>query len=257
MSSKTMAKEKQSSELPSLITSLPQDIIVDILSRISRFEYPILSLVCKHFWSTVTSPEIFARRSLSRRTEHCLYVVLCCQKKTRNQKCIYILREKKTNGDSPNLVLIPSLPPVPMYVNFVAVGSKIYAFGRRSDYEKKTLSVDCGSHTVQPFPSMPVHVNRIVTGIIEERIYGVGCRFSKDWERVMVVFDTKTQTWEPGMVSVEKEGIMNGCEVMVGKMYTRNHANSFVYDPKESKWEKEEMLNLHVWENACVVLLGL
>ncbi|KAJ4907401.1 F-box/kelch-repeat protein [Raphanus sativus] len=95
-----MAKEEQSSEPPSLIKSLPQDLIVEVLSRISRFEYPTLSLVCKHFQSIVTSPGIFSRRSLLGRTEHCLYVVLCCQK-NRNHKRIYILRKKKTNGDSP------------------------------------------------------------------------------------------------------------------------------------------------------------
>ncbi|KAJ4907400.1 F-box/kelch-repeat protein [Raphanus sativus] len=139
-----------------------------------------------------------------------------------------------------------------MYVNCVAVGSKIYVFGRMSDYEKKTLSVDCGSHTVQLFPSMPVHVGCLVADIIEESTE-LDVSFSEVWERVMVVFDTKTQTWEPGMISVDKEGIIYGCVVMANKMYTRNHAGSFVYDPKESKWEKEEMLNLHEWVNACVI----
>ncbi|CAN6813474.1 unnamed protein product, partial [Brassica oleracea] len=248
-SSKTMAKEEHSSQTPSLITSLPQDAIVDIFARMSRFDYPTLSLVCKHFRSIVTSPEIFTRRALLGRTEHCLYVVLCLQNRTR----IYILRKNKTNGDTP-LVLIPSLPAMPMYLNFVAAGSRIYAFARKSDYEMMTLSIDCGSHSVQPFPSMPTHLNLIVAGIIEGRIYGVGCRFSsEEWERVMVVFDTKTQVWEPGMISVMKEGFICGCVVMADKIYTRDYANSFVYDPKENKWEKDEMLNLHKWENACVV----
>ncbi|KAG2296830.1 hypothetical protein Bca52824_043499 [Brassica carinata] len=244
-----MAKEEHSSQTPSLITSLPQDAIVDIFARMSRFDYPTLSLVCKHFRSIVTSPEIFTRRALLGRTEHCLYVVLCLQNRTR----IYILRKNKTNGDTP-LVLIPSLPAMPMYLNFVAAGSRIYAFARKSDYEMMTLSIGCGSHSVQPFPSMPTHLNLIVAGIIEGRIYGVGCRFSsEEWERVMVVFDTKTQVWEPGMISVMKEGFMCGCVVMADKIYTRDYANSFVYDPKENKWEKDEMLNLHKWENACVV----
>ncbi|CAH8389448.1 unnamed protein product [Eruca vesicaria subsp. sativa] len=250
MSSKIMAKEEPSLESPSLIMLLPHDVMVGILARVSRFDYPTLSLVCKRFRSIVTSPEIFTRRSLLGRTEHCLYVVLSLQ----NRKHIYILGKNKTNGDSP-LVLVPSLPAMPMYVNCVSVGSRIYAFARRSDFEMMTLSIDCGSHTVQPFPSIPEYVNCTGgTGIIEGRIYGVGCRFVKDyWERVMVVFNTKTQLWEPGMISEEKEGIMCGCVVMADKIYTRNSTNSFVYDPTESKWEKDEMLNLHKWENACVI----
>ncbi|KAF3579317.1 hypothetical protein DY000_02034900 [Brassica cretica] len=40
-----MEKEEQSSELPSLTASLPHDLVVDILARVSRSDYPALSLV--------------------------------------------------------------------------------------------------------------------------------------------------------------------------------------------------------------------
>ncbi|CAH2034366.1 unnamed protein product [Thlaspi arvense] len=35
------------------MTPLPEDVILDILARVSRFDYPILSFVSKHFRSLV------------------------------------------------------------------------------------------------------------------------------------------------------------------------------------------------------------
>ncbi|KAH0886540.1 hypothetical protein HID58_062636 [Brassica napus] len=40
-----MEKEEQSSEPPSLTASLPHDLVVDILARVSRSDYPALSHV--------------------------------------------------------------------------------------------------------------------------------------------------------------------------------------------------------------------
>ncbi|CAA7037995.1 unnamed protein product [Microthlaspi erraticum] len=69
-------EKEQSSKPRSLITSLPEDIIIDIIARVRRCDYPTLSLVCKHFRSLVTKPELYARRSLLGCTENCYYVVL-------------------------------------------------------------------------------------------------------------------------------------------------------------------------------------
>lgn len=40
---------------------------------------------------------------------------------------------------------------------------------------------------------------------------------------------------------------------MADKLYTRDSLSSFVYEPKESTWKKDENLNFHKWKNACVV----
>ncbi|KAF2605259.1 hypothetical protein F2Q70_00025423 [Brassica cretica] len=77
MFSKIKAEDEKSSESPSsLILSLPEDVIIDILARLSRFDYPKLSLVSKYFQSLVASPELYARRSLLACTEDFVYVVL-------------------------------------------------------------------------------------------------------------------------------------------------------------------------------------
>ncbi|CAA7058319.1 unnamed protein product [Microthlaspi erraticum] len=101
MSSKKLRAEKEQSS-----PSLPEDVIVDILARVPRCNYPKLSLVSKHFRSLVASREIYARRSLLGCTEHCLYAVLSNKDSCYPQ--LYILR-RKANGDQ-GLFLIPHCP---------------------------------------------------------------------------------------------------------------------------------------------------
>uniref|UniRef100_A0A0D3BTM2 F-box domain-containing protein n=1 Tax=Brassica oleracea var. oleracea TaxID=109376 RepID=A0A0D3BTM2_BRAOL len=109
MSSKTRADNEESSEPLSPITSLPDGIVVDILARVPRHDYPTLSLVSKQFRSLVTSNEIYVRRSLLRCTENCLYV-LVSNSGTPNDG-LYILRQK-ANGHR-CLVHISSLLDLP------------------------------------------------------------------------------------------------------------------------------------------------
>ncbi|CAH2060011.1 unnamed protein product [Thlaspi arvense] len=248
-----MGKE-QSFGPPSLMTSLPEDIIVDILARVSRCNYPTLSLVSKHFRSLVASPEIYARRSLLGCTEHYLYFVL--YDRDNGYHRWYILNWK-ANSNS-RFVLIPSLPHIPYDGSFVAVGSRIYVFGGTNKHNMTTsaLTIDCRSHTVQPLPSMPVPLYYATADIINGRIYVVGNRNYYHREKTMVVFNTETQTWEePAIIEpdIELDYMDYGCVVMADKLYTRDVHNSFVYDPKKNKWETDEMLDRKVWNNACVV----
>ncbi|CAA7037993.1 unnamed protein product [Microthlaspi erraticum] len=246
-------EKEQSSEPPSLITSLPEDLIIDIIARVGRCDYPTLSLVSKHFRSLVSSSQLYVRRSLLGCTEHCLYVLL------RNteiwDKRWYILR-RKPNGDC-RLVLIPSLPTMPRCGSFVAVGSKIYVFGgiNLHNLARRELSIDCRSHTVQTLPSIPIHMDNIVADVIDGKIYVTGYSYI-DRREVMMVFNTESLMWE---TEVRKPEIELGNRqpsyvvVMGDKMYMSYTQNGFVYDPKESTWEKDEMLYSKRWEGACVV----
>ncbi|KAG2326798.1 hypothetical protein Bca52824_009526 [Brassica carinata] len=251
MSSKTRSTKEQSSEPPSLIPSLPEDIIVEILARVGRCYYRKLSLVSKHFRSLVTSHELYARRSLLGCTEHTLYVVIYNKEKLNHQ--FYVLG-RKANGNH-SLVLIPSLSNMPRMGRFVAVGSRIYEFNRLN-----SISIDCRSQTVHLLPNMNVTMTSVsVADIIDGNIYVTGyC--NNPLKQVMTVFNTETQMWEPKKTTPETmDGYMmwpGDCVVMAGKMYMRDDINSFVFDfdPKESKWEaNKKMLNMFKWEDACVV----
>ncbi|KAJ4891361.1 F-box/kelch-repeat protein [Raphanus sativus] len=237
-----------------IIPSLPEDVIIDILARLSRFEYPKLSLVSKHFRSLVVSPEIYARRSLLASTQHCLYVavydIYSC-----SFNHWYILCRKA--NDSHCLVRAPSTIPFTCYPeSSVAVGSRIYVFGG-IDHKNMTtnaLSMDSRSHTVEPLPSIPVPLVCKFACFIDGKIYVIG--YSPYPEKVMLVFDTETQKWEHVMTTPEMNKALTrsyAYVVMADKICIMDCYGSYVYDPKESKWETDYMPNSTYWENACVV----
>ncbi|CAN8315394.1 unnamed protein product [Cochlearia groenlandica] len=57
-----MTEKKQPSEPPSSLTSLPEELIVDIIARVQIWNCPTLSLVSKQFRSFLDSREVYARR---------------------------------------------------------------------------------------------------------------------------------------------------------------------------------------------------
>ncbi|ESQ38681.1 hypothetical protein EUTSA_v10029470mg [Eutrema salsugineum] len=209
--------EKQSREpQPSLIMSLPDDIIVDIVARVPICYYPTVSLVSKSLRSLVASPELYTRRSLLGFAEHCLYVILY-NYNTKNYR-FYILRRKVHSNC---LVIIRSFPCMPCSASFLTVGSKIYVVDSSS-----SLSIVCRSHTVQPISHIPMCVYNKVAGIIDGKIYVIGDWW---WKRV-TVFDTETQMWEPKMIKPDMElgnTLLIEGVVIEDKIYMRDFEDSF------------------------------
>ncbi|CAH8282478.1 unnamed protein product [Eruca vesicaria subsp. sativa] len=233
-------------EPPSLITSLPDDVLLDILARVPRCNYPTLSLVSKHFRSLVVSREIYSRRFLLSCTENFLYVLVKGILRDR----LYILHQKAS------LVHISSISDMPDCESFVGVGSRIYMFGGIFYTSSKAFSIDCRSHTVQPIPDMPIPMSCTVADVMDSKIYVFGYCSVKSM--VMVVFDTRTQMWESGLIKPDIVAMSTwevGCMVvMADKIYINDNWKSYVYVPKESKWETDEMLDSKTWDdNPCVV----
>ncbi|XP_009141423.1 F-box/kelch-repeat protein At4g38940 [Brassica rapa] len=249
MTSNVRRKNKQS-----LIMSLPEDVIFDILARVPRCEYPTLSLVSKQLRSLVTSPEIYVRRSLLRVTEPCFYALFY---DSRSRNCRWHIIHRKANGNR-CLVLIQSLPAMNNVASFVAVDSRIYVFGGSDDHTKYyALSIDCRFHTVEHLPKMPVPMSNTIADIIDGRIYVIGDHYYDKSKKVMLVFNTETQLWEHGTIKPNIEfgySPPSSCVAMADKiLYINDYHKSYVYEPKKSKWEKEEMLSSNKWRNACVV----
>ncbi|EFH41493.1 hypothetical protein ARALYDRAFT_330849 [Arabidopsis lyrata subsp. lyrata] len=227
------------------MTSLPDDIIVDIIARVPRTCYPTISLISRRFRSIIASPELYTRRSLLRCTEHCLYALIYNPKNGHYHW--YILRRRK------GFILIPSLPIMHTHGNSVALGSKIYVYSNR--VTSSVLTIDCTSNTVQPSFNIPKAMGETVAGIIDGKIYVIG-ELAPLRLRVMVL-NTEKQMWETAEMTkppgLKTGHLWSGCVVMEGKIYMRDLDNSFVYVPKEKKWEMEEMLNSHKWKYACVL----
>ncbi|XP_018443571.2 F-box/kelch-repeat protein At4g38940-like [Raphanus sativus] len=247
--------EEQPSSDP--ITSLPEDVAFDILARVPRRDYPRVSLVSKLFRSLiVSSPEIlYARRSSSGCAEHCLYVSV------RNLVNGVDRFYTRSIGHYHRLVLIPGLPVLPRRGSVVAVGSMIYVFGGFyvDDWKvtSSAFSIDCRSHTVQPLPNMPLPMCDTVAYYMDGRIYVIGPEdLTSESKKVVVVFNTETQTWMTTTTKpagMEIRNLRTDEVLMGGKMYMRDRRKSFVYEPKESKWETDEVLASKEWGRACGV----
>ncbi|KAG2326533.1 hypothetical protein Bca52824_009261 [Brassica carinata] len=243
MLSKTKAEDEKSSEAPTslILTSLPEDVIIDIFARSSRCDYPTLSLVSKHFRSLIASPDLHARKSLLACTENCLYVALF----DVNSPSLYhwYILSRKANG-SHCLLRAPSTIPFMYYPeSSVAVGSRIYVFGGVTNMTTNAFCMDCRSHTVTPLPSIPVAMICRFAGFIDGKIYVIGCWYH-DRKSVMVVFDVETQKWEHAMIKPEMEAALR----ITYAAY--NWRGSYVYKPVESKWETDYMLSNYMLSNC-------
>ncbi|CAA7050680.1 unnamed protein product [Microthlaspi erraticum] len=195
-------KKKNPSPLRSIpILSLPDELLLSCFARVSRSQYPTLSLVSKRFRSLLSSPELYKARSLSGHTESCLYICLWSSPGYRWFK-------KTTNGYVLAKVPVRFSPPhSARFWGLVAVGSNIYNIGSRSDYEaySSTVSVlDCRTHTWREAPSLPVELTSISASVLDQKIYVAGlCEYGGS---VLQVFDTKTQTWDLSPPPPPEEG---------------------------------------------------
>ncbi|RID64490.1 hypothetical protein BRARA_E03424 [Brassica rapa] len=161
-----------------LINSLPEDIIIDCISRVPKRYYQTLSLVSKYFRSLITSHELFARRSLLNRTEYCLYVTISNKSDNNDgdDDRLYTLRQNFNSPDKKySLVPVTSLPRIPPHSSYVAVDSKIFVIpdDDKSLASTDTLLIDCRFHTAHHLPNMPNEVAVDVRQICVEDVKGV------------------------------------------------------------------------------------
>ncbi|CAH8305592.1 unnamed protein product [Eruca vesicaria subsp. sativa] len=245
----------QKKQPPSPITSLPEEIFVDIVARVSRSYYPTLSQVSRRFRSLVASPELYARRSFLKRTEQCIYVAIS---KDQTSDIHWF-----TLSDGHRLIHIPSLPPMPLNGSYVAVGSSIFVIGGFQDWSitASVSLIDCRSHTAKALGEMPKAVAGSVTQVIDGKIYVIGGSDGhspmKSRSRSMMVFDLETEVWKLKPWPDWEQGKVWFSSVEIGgKIYMRTCYNSFVYDPlavTTNNCVGDEVLHSKEWLGACVI----
>lgn len=193
----TMEEMKISSEspLPASFSSLPYDVVLNVLARISRFHHPTISLVSKRFRSLLVSPELDATRTVIGKTEKCIYL---CLQFGRRDPCWFtfapIPKKKK-------LISIPSFsyqhPELPAVVS---TGSEIYVIGGMVNRtgSRKVFLLDCRSHQWRSLPEMRIPRVNPAGGFIDGKLYVFGgCMKLCMGENWGEIYDPKTQTWEP------------------------------------------------------------
>ncbi|CAA0384635.1 unnamed protein product [Arabidopsis thaliana] len=193
----TTKEKNKSSDFPppTSFSSLPDEIVLNCLARVSRFYYPTLSLVCKGFRSLLDSRELHATRSCIGKTESFLYV------------CLDLHRNCYPDCPPRWFIVSPitkqKLKPIPSITSqsstVVSIGSKIYIIGGFVDGQssRRLIVLDCPSHGWRRLPEMRVPRQNAAADVINGKIYVIGGSSSnniKDWGEV---YDPKNQTWEP------------------------------------------------------------
>ncbi|CAL9217879.1 unnamed protein product [Arabidopsis halleri] len=259
-------KKKELSPESTPNPSLPDDVLVTCLARVSKLYYPTLSLVSKSFRSLLASPELYKARSLLRRTESCLYVCLhfppeantrwftLCRKPDRT--LVHHTSKKKSSSGN-ILVPIPSSQYTPPHFSgHAAVGSNIYHIGGGYIRSSDVSVLDCRSHTWREAPSLKVE--RMVffpASVIDGKIYVAGGCIKGESESSIEVFDTNTQIWDhvPIPYLEQYADWLTKTICIEGKLYLRIGREVLAYDPKERRWDLVEQEIVWKWCSNCAI----
>ncbi|CAN8307929.1 unnamed protein product [Cochlearia groenlandica] len=195
--------------------SLPDDILISLLSRVSRLYYQTFSLSCLYV-------------SLRLLTDSNLCWFTLCRvpdRKLTNFSCGHLLVP----------ILSPQAPPPAYLSSVIAVDSNIY----NDELSSSVFFLDCHCDTWRIAPSMQVARSYPTTSVLDGKIYVAGgCEYCNSLNCIEV-FDPKTQLWEaiasPGTERCDKlEYKSVGIE---GKFHLFGGAGHMAYDPKEGRWD--------------------
>ncbi|KAJ4914058.1 F-box/kelch-repeat protein [Raphanus sativus] len=241
-------RKKMAIQCPEIsIFCLPLDLILNIISRISKMYYPTLSLVSKKIRSVVDSPELYKTRSRLHRTESCLYVCLryhLDDSLDPNPYWFALCRKpnRTITDQSSGLLLIPITSPDVRHEpssSVVAVGSNIYKMGGHTPSSSEVSVLDCRFNTWHSAPVMREKRSSPAASLVDGKIYVAGGCEDLNSVNCVEVFDPKTQTWG----SVSNPGVktqLHRAELksfgLGGKLYLLGGDEDTVYDPKEASW---------------------
>ncbi|CAA0394777.1 unnamed protein product [Arabidopsis thaliana] len=189
------------------LSSLPDDLLLNCLARVSRLYYPILSLVSKRFSSLVASPELYKIRKLLGQTESCLYVF---DPKTQIWECV----ASPSTGIRGRFGL-----------NSLAIDGKLYLFGDKNlVYKPKEKTWDVVGFEIN-FHWIPHDSFCVIDKVI---IY-----YYNRHSRLLEWYDPEGSSW----------GILNGLEELLPKLprvLVSRHVRLVDYGGKVAIfWEKE------------------
>ncbi|KAF8109581.1 hypothetical protein N665_0094s0048 [Sinapis alba] len=260
------------------IMSLPDDLLINCLARVSKLYYHLLSRVSKRFRSILASPELYATRSRLNRTEKCIYLYLRFpfDPKTYWLTLCRLPSRDIANGTSGYYV---EEIPCPNYLRpaqsstLVSVGSDIYKIGGanhlheckiwKRNYCLSVSVLDCRTHTWRQAPSMGMARNANSTAtLFDGKIYVAGGCDEKyvSYPNWIEAFDLETQTWgsvtNPRVFRLHEEDRVKGFGAksvsLEGKLYIFGD-ESAVYNPEEGKWSElgEDMYRMFWAAREC------
>ncbi|KAL0748557.1 hypothetical protein Bca101_030559 [Brassica carinata] len=246
--------------------SLPDDVVLNCLARISRSYYPKLSLVSKTFHSLIRSDELAMERFHLKTTEALFYV--CLQFTDHPVPSWFSLwikpdqiltndMEEDYNKSTGNTLLVGIPSPT---IDIGLVGSKFHKFIPQKISPTLSLSPmysrNKGNSFVFRAPIMKVaRNNNAVAGFLDGKIYVMGGCSPNESTSWAEVFDTTTRVWEslPDPGHELRSSFIKPLIVTKGKVYVEssNKKNINFYDPKQGRWGVAE--NRPLVEKTCVI----
>ncbi|ESQ56139.1 hypothetical protein EUTSA_v10026752mg [Eutrema salsugineum] len=262
-------KKKELLPTPTKNPSLPDDLLVSCLARVSRLYYPTLSLVSKRFQSLLASPELYNARSLLGHTENFLYVCLgiypCFLWYTLRRKPDQTLTSDTSQVEkSSGYILTPVPVPHSTRVKFsglVAVGSNIYNI---EEHSSSVSILDCMSHTWREAPSLRVKLSSLSASVVDQKIYVAGMREKDEgsFKNSFEVLDKKTHIRDPEPIPCSETKCRFFCPKTAsidGKFHVINGREVdqvVAYNAKKSTWDVVEgVMNryMHPYSTYCVI----
>ncbi|CAH8360675.1 unnamed protein product [Eruca vesicaria subsp. sativa] len=176
---------------PSSFSSLPNDIVSDILARVPKRFHPTLSCVSKTFRRLLLSPELHKIRSLLRKDS--LFISFANKP---NDAAWFTLRRAENNPTENRFVSIDLVFPSQREKDpsIVSIGSELF-FICGSFYPSSTMYVlDSRTGKFRKGPSSRADKLYRSVGVVGSKVYVVGSY--RDDEIHVEAFDVRTQTWE-------------------------------------------------------------
>ncbi|ESQ38309.1 hypothetical protein EUTSA_v10029416mg [Eutrema salsugineum] len=245
---------------PVNMLNLPDEILLNCLSRVSRLYYQTLFLVSKRFRSLIASLELYETRTLLDRTENCLYLCLSfsfgsdprwftlCRRPTRNPNpktnsgwFTPCFKPYKKSSDKLMVSVQTHDCSPPLAWSRTAIGSKIYVIGTKRDH--RVFFMDCRSHAWHEAPSMQIFRKWETVSVLDRKIYVVEGWTGPGYSDLMEVFDPKTQIWEhvpSPRAEILNQSLILRSLALDGKLYVYGSDKTMVYKPNENTWDVVE-----------------
>ncbi|XP_023640002.1 F-box/kelch-repeat protein At2g44700 isoform X2 [Capsella rubella] len=237
---------------PPSFSSLPFDIVLNVIARVPKRYYPILCCVCKSLRSLVRSPEIQKTRSFLGKDS----IYLCFMNRTKHPDTFDWFTLRRTENSTTENVFASIDFPCPYSASTVAVGPEIFVFPGSDSTSPYFWIFDTQSGKVRQGPRLIVKRRTTSVGLVGGKIYVIGgCRSDKIPAEA---FDLKTQTWEAAPIpdAIGRFIWICGANVSLDRKVCAIsvHGGMVCYDTRDGSCERSELPNDTWWKSGVCVI---
>ncbi|XP_010512850.1 PREDICTED: F-box/kelch-repeat protein At2g44700-like [Camelina sativa] len=233
---------------PTSFSSLPFDIVLNVLARVPKRYYPILRCVCKSLRSLLRSPEIQKTRSLLGKDS----LFICFTDRSTDPKTPHWFTLRRIENSTTDENVVDSIEvPRGLSLSTIVVGHEIFAIRSTN-----LLIFDTQSRELREGPSLLVKRPSNSVGLIGGKIYVIGGH--REDSIPAQVFDLKTQTWEAAPIPEADGRFVWSCAANFSldrKVCALSSGRGTTcYDPRDGSCETFELPDGYRWKTGVCVI---